>query len=106
MRTRIKRFDRSRPRSPIAPSNWLLSTLRGSNIGFAIYDRSFRYVGVNPAVAAMNGVPPDEHLGQKAPDVVGPAAKIIEPRIGRVFLTGRPVYQHEFSAKLPMRTDI
>jgi len=54
----------------------------------------------------MNGVPPDEHLGQKAPDVVGPAAKIIEPRIGRVFLTGRPVYQHEFSAKLPMRTDI
>jgi DNA-binding CsgD family transcriptional regulator len=54
----------------------------------------------------MNGVPPEEHVGQTAPDVIGRTTRIIEPRIDRVFRTGQPVYHHEFSAKLPMRTGI
>jgi DNA-binding CsgD family transcriptional regulator len=84
----------------------LLKTLNGSKIGLAIYDQGFHYVGVNSAIATMNGVPPEEHLGQTAPEVIGRTARIIETRIDRVFLTGQPVYQHEFSAKLPMRTDV
>jgi DNA-binding CsgD family transcriptional regulator len=106
MRTRPNLSDRSEPRSSFKLSNWLLKTLNGSQIGFAIYDQGFHYVGVNSAIATMNGVPPEEHLGQTAPEVIGRTARIIEARIDRVFLTGQPVYQHEFSAKLPMRTDI
>ena len=106
MPSRTKRLVRFRPRSSIGLSNWLLDTLDGSKAGLAIYDRRFRYVGVNVAVAVMNGVPPEEHLGLKPPDVLGLASRIIEPRIERVFLTGRPVYHHEFSASLPTRTDI
>lgn len=93
-------------RSSAKLSNWLLKALSGSQVGMAIYDREFRYVGVNSAVAAMNGVPPEEHLGQTAPNVIGRTSRIIEPRIDRVFLSGRPVYQHAFSAKLPSRTGI
>src|SRR5437588_8965828 len=106
MRTRTKRSDRASPRSSFKLSTWLLKTLDGSKIGLAIYDKGFHYVGVNSAIATMNGVPPEEHLGQTAPEVIGRTARVIEPRIDRVFLTGQAVYQHEFSAKLPMRTDI
>jgi DNA-binding CsgD family transcriptional regulator len=73
---------------------------------FRDFDQGFRYVGVNSAIAAMNGVPPEEHLGQTAPNVIGRVSRIIEPRIDRVFRTGRPVYHHEISAKLPTRTGI
>jgi len=106
MRTRTKRLGRALPKSSFRLAKWLLQTLNGSKIGFAIYDKSFHYVGVNFAIAAMNGVPPEEHLGQTPRDVVGRTSIIIEPRIDRVFLTGEPVYHHEFSAKLPKRTDV
>jgi DNA-binding CsgD family transcriptional regulator len=106
MRTRTNRSDRAPARSSFNLSNWLLKTLNGSKIGLAIYDKGFHYVGVNSAIAIMNGVPPEEHLGQTAPEVIGRTARIIEARIDRVFLTGQPVYQHEFFAKLPMRADI
>jgi len=106
MRTRTNRSDRAHARSSFNVSNWLLKTLNGSKIGLAIYDKGFHYVGVNSAIAIMNGVPPEEHLGQTAPQVIGRTARIIEARIDRVFLTGQPVYQHEFFAKLPMRADI
>jgi DNA-binding CsgD family transcriptional regulator len=93
-------------RSSVGLCHWLLETLNGSKIGMAIYDKEFRYVGVNSAIAAMNGVPREEHMGQTAPDVIGRTSRIIEPEIERVFVTGQPVYHHEFSAKLPMRTGI
>jgi PAS domain-containing protein len=97
---------RSSSKSPAHTWKRLLKALSGSSIGFAIYDQGYRYVRVNSAIAVMNGVPPEEHLGQTAPSVIGRASRIIEPRIDRVFLTGRPVYYHEFSAKLPRRTGI
>ena len=106
MRRRTNRSRRALPRSSFGFSNWLLKTLQGSQIGMAIYDKNFHYVGVNSAIAAMNGVPPEEHLGQTPLKVVGRTSRVIEPRIDRVFLTGQPVYQHQFSAKLPRRTDI
>jgi DNA-binding CsgD family transcriptional regulator len=53
----------------------------------------------------MNGVSPEEHLGRTPPEVVGGASRLIEPRINRVFLTGQPIFRHEFSAQLPRRTD-
>jgi DNA-binding CsgD family transcriptional regulator len=106
MRRRAKRPEQASRESPIRLTNWLLEALNGSQIGLAIYDRGFHYVGVNPAAAAMNGVPLEEHLGHTAPDVIGRTSRIIEPRIDRVFRTGQPVYHHEFSAKLPRRTGV
>ena len=106
MRRPAKRAGQMLPQSSMRFSRWLLEALNGPKIGMAIYDRGFRYVGVNAAIAAMNGVPREEHLGQTAPEVIGRTSRIIEPRIESVFLTGQPVYQHQFSAKLPMRTGI
>ena len=106
MRSPAERPGQALRRSSIRLSHWLLEALNGSKIGMAIYDEGFHYVGVNSAIAAMNGVPQEKHLGQTAPDVIGRSSRIIQPKIDRVFMTGQPVYHHEFSAKLPMRTGI
>jgi DNA-binding CsgD family transcriptional regulator len=105
MGTRKRRSGRTLALSPVRISNWLLETLNGSRIGIALYDKRFRYVGVNSAIAAMNGVPPEEHVGRVPADVIGGASRIIEPQIDRVFQTGQPVYRHEFSAQLRRRRD-
>jgi DNA-binding CsgD family transcriptional regulator len=105
MQTRDKYLDRVPPLFSTGLSTWLLETLNGSKVGVAVYDKTFRYVGVNSAVAAMNGVARQDHLGQTPREVIGRASRIIEPQIDRVFETGRPVYHHEFSAKLPTRTE-
>jgi DNA-binding CsgD family transcriptional regulator len=106
MRSPAKRPAQTFRRSSIRFSRRLLEILNGSRIGMAIYDKGFRYVGVNSAIAVMNGVPREEHVGQTAPEVIGRTSRIIEPRIERVFVTGQPVHHHEFSAKLPMRSGI
>jgi PAS domain-containing protein len=51
------------PESFIDPRD-LLSVLSTSSIGFAICDDHFRYRAVNRALAQMNGVPPEEHIGR------------------------------------------
>ncbi len=106
MRMRVKRSGRTPTRSSVRLSDWLLNALNGSKVGLAIYDKGFHYVRVNSAIASMNSLPAEEHLGQTPCDVLGRTSRIIEPRIDRVFLTGEPVYHHEFSAKLPKRTDV
>jgi DNA-binding CsgD family transcriptional regulator len=64
-------------------------------------------VGVNPAIAAMNGVPAAAHPGRKISDVLGKAAALtVAPLIESVFATGRPVSGFEWSAKLPARAEI
>ena len=106
MRRPTKRAGQTWRRSSIRLSRWLLEALNGPKIGMAIYGQALRYVDVNAAIAAMNGVPREEHLGQTAREVIGRTSRIIEPQIESVFVTGQPVYQHQFSAKLPMRSEI
>jgi DNA-binding CsgD family transcriptional regulator len=82
----------------------LLTVLSTSSFGLAIFDRRFRFVGVNRALAAMNGVPEPAHPGRKIHNVVGKVALKLEPLIERVFRTGQPIRGVEISAKLPGRT--
>jgi PAS domain S-box-containing protein len=60
-------------------------------IGLAFMDTSFRYVRVNDALAAINGLPADEHYGRTLRDVLGDLADEIEPFHRQVIETGTPV---------------
>ncbi|MDF3299282.1 SpoIIE family protein phosphatase [Streptomyces tropicalis] len=61
-------------------------------IGLAILDTSLRYVVVNPALAAMHGVPEADHLGRNLCDVLaGPGFPAAEKAMRRVLETGVPV---------------
>jgi DNA-binding CsgD family transcriptional regulator len=83
-----------------------MEVLRNSAFGLAIYDRRLRFVAVNAAVAAMDHVPVEEHLGRETSEIVGAVSRIIEPRVERAFRTGEPLNRYELSAKLPTRKDV
>ena len=106
--TRVK-TNYSAPSSIISPLNTprtLLTVFRPSSFGLAILDKRLRFVGVNRALAAMNGLPERAHPGKKISDVVGTIASRIGRVVERVFENGQPVMGVTLSAKLPARKDM
>ena len=76
------------------------------NVGFGICDESLRFVKVNDALARMNGIPAEVHLGKTLSDVLGEAATTVAPAYHHVFATGQPLSNLEVVAKLPTRAEL
>jgi PAS domain S-box-containing protein len=70
-------------------------------VGLALLDTDLRYVRVNPALAAMNGVPPGEHLGRRPGDVLGSGGAEVERLLRHVLETG----ERPSELRLDMATD-
>jgi PAS domain S-box-containing protein len=64
---------------------------RAANAGLALLDRDLRYVRMNERLAAMNGAPPEAHLGRTVREMVPALADEIERVLSGVFATGEPV---------------
>lgn len=60
-------------------------------VGLAFMDTNFHYVRVNDALAAINGLPAEEHYGRTLRDVLGDLADEIEPCHRRVIESGEPI---------------
>jgi signal transduction histidine kinase len=74
------------------------SMLENAPIGFAFFDRKFRYVRVNQFLAEMNEAPISRHLGRTIDEMLpGPAAEMLQGAIQNVFETGEPVAQFELN---------
>ena len=74
------------------------SMLENAPIGFAFFDRKFRYVRVNQFLAQMNEVPIGRHLGRTIAEMLpGPDAVLLQGYIQSVFETGKPVVQFELN---------
>jgi PAS domain S-box-containing protein len=64
--------------------------------GFALFDTDLRYVRVNDALAAINGVPAAEHVGRTLQEIVPDVpAEGHEGPLRQVLATGRPVLDIE-----------
>jgi PAS domain S-box-containing protein len=71
-------------------------------VGLAFMDTSFRYVRVNEALAALNGLPGEEHFGRTLRDVLGEElGSEIEPLHRQVLETGEPILDLYFERALP-----
>jgi two-component system, chemotaxis family, CheB/CheR fusion protein len=68
-------------------------------IGLAVVDTEMRYVRVNPHLAEMHGVPPQEHSGRRLHEVIGPLASAAEPFLRRT------IEQRESILGFEIRTD-
>ncbi len=78
------------------------SMLENAPIGFAFFDRKFRYVRINQFMAEMNQVPIGRHLGRTIAEMLpGSAAEMLQGCIQSVFETGQPVVQFELDTPLP-----
>lgn len=60
-------------------------------VGIAIYDTDRRYIGVNQALAAYNGLPASAHIGRRVEDVLPEIGQSVPLLQQRVLETGEPV---------------
>ncbi|HEX3986655.1 MAG TPA: ATP-binding protein [Acidobacteriaceae bacterium] len=74
------------------------SMLANAPIGFAFFDRKFRFVRVNQFLAQMNGYSFALHIGRSVAGILPPAsADHLEQSIDAVFTTGQPIRNLELS---------
>jgi PAS domain S-box-containing protein len=70
----------------------LLDTIFGSApVGLAFFDTDLRYVRVNAALAEINGLPVEDHVGRTIAEVLPEAGPELVDRVGAVLETGEPV---------------
>src|SRR3989442_12679608 len=66
-------------------------------VGIAVVDTDLRYVQVNAALAAINGLAPEEHVGRRVDDVLpAEVAERTGPVLREVLRSGRPSPSVEF----------
>ncbi len=84
----------------------LLDALYGSApVGLGFWDRDLRYVRVNDALAAINELAPEAHVGKTFTEVVPQVAQLIEPVARRVLEQREPVIGLEHTSGTPGRPD-
>jgi PAS domain S-box-containing protein len=72
-------------------------------VGLALVDTELRYVRINDRLAAMNGRPAAEHIGQRVRDMIPALTGQVEPVLYGVIETGEPANfeVHGFTAADP-----
>ncbi len=73
----------------------------GAPVGLAFLDTELRFVRINAALAAINGVPAEEHLGRRIGDVLPEMADELVPIYQHVLDTGEPVLERELTTEAP-----
>ena len=73
----------------------LEAMLDNAPIGFAFFDRDYRYVRINQQLATMHGKPVEEHIGQRFAEIAPLAAEGINPQLDQVLATGKGIYNVE-----------
>ncbi len=66
-------------------------------VGFAYFDRQFRYRLVNREMARNNGVPVETHIGRTPEEITPSRAAEMRKIFDRVVETGQVVLDHEYS---------
>ncbi len=93
---RSERRLRQQIRENMAELEMLYSKLP---VGLCFLDENFRFRRINELLAAVNGKPPEAHLGRTADEVLPPEVmQQVKPVFLRVRDTGEPVHNFEFEA--------
>ncbi|MGI0488606.1 PAS domain S-box protein [Pantanalinema rosaneae CENA516] len=66
-----------------------------ANIGLCIHDPQLRYLKVNQALAASNGIAIEAHLGRTVTELLPDLAPTITPLLQQVLTTGHPIAAQE-----------
>ncbi|WP_431270426.1 PAS domain-containing protein [Dankookia sp. P2] len=72
---------------------------RSAPLGLAQFDRRMRFVRVNEALAEINGLPVEAHLGRLAWDLVPDLQSAAEPLFRRVLDQGETITGIEFTGQ-------
>ncbi len=88
-------------------ANKILENLyEASPAGLCLFDEKLRYIRVNPALAQINGVSMQEHLGKTLQEIAAPQlAEYIEGLLREVIETGEAICNIEVRGKMPATSD-
>lgn len=73
--------------------------LASAPVGFALLDRDLRYVRINATLAALNGLPAQEHIGKTVSEMIPHVQDVVAPMLRRVRDTGEAIRGIEQSAE-------
>jgi PAS domain S-box-containing protein len=79
----------------------LRTLLEAAPAGIAFCDRRLRFVLINEALAAINGVPASEHFGRSLREILPELADCVEPFYDQVLRTGQPLVGVEIRGATP-----
>jgi len=68
-----------------------------AHVGLCVFDRNLRYLRINERLAAINGMPPADHLGKTLENVLPSLAPLARDLVERIIRTGEGVTDVEFS---------
>jgi PAS domain S-box-containing protein len=85
----------------------LEAVLAAAPVGFAFLDRELRFRMINEALASMNGLPIEAHIGHTPMEILpGLAADFIRTQAEAVFASGRPQVDLELKGETPARPGV
>lgn len=74
-------------------------------IGLATFDRNLRYIRINRRLAAINGSPPEAHIGRTVKDMVPGLGEMLLGMYRQVLETGEPLEQIEIRGSTSGESD-
>jgi PAS domain S-box-containing protein len=77
---------------------------RTASVGLGFLDHELRYVRLNEALAGINGLPVEEHIGRYAIEINPDLAKVFVPMMAQVIESKEPLLNIEISSTRPQRT--
>jgi formate hydrogenlyase transcriptional activator len=85
----------------------LLQTyFNSSTLGFCVLDAEFHYLALNAALARMNELPPEAHIGKTIREVLESLADQIEPELVQLLSNSESRLDVQISGPLRQETDI
>jgi len=73
----------------------LNSLLDNAPVGLGFFDRELRFLRINPALAEINGLPIEAHLGRTLPEVLPRTPKDVLDAFHHVFQSGQSIVNKE-----------
>ncbi len=77
------------------------SLVTNAPIGIGIYDQELRFIKLNPALAELDGLPKQSHLGKTLPELLPDIPETTLSDMRRVLQTGDPVLGREIVGRTP-----
>jgi PAS domain S-box-containing protein len=92
--------EREARRAAQAATALLDAIFSAAPVGVAFWDLGLRYRRVNPGLAALNRISPEEHLGRTPSEVLGELGERVEEQLRVVIQTGEAVVDAEIDSRL------
>ncbi|NJL21627.1 MAG: PAS domain S-box protein, partial [Leptolyngbyaceae cyanobacterium SM1_3_5] len=83
----------------------LANIFETSPIGLGFLDRNQRFVAINEALAEINGLSPEAHIGKSIPEIFGESDPAMVDLIGQIYETGKPFIAPNYAMNVPNRID-